>query len=339
MIDFINSLTDERLLLYGIENKGEYLSALEQEAQKNTEYANVFWGVMSEIQDSLLAMPDELIVEKCNEDKSWLTTRQHIIPAYSSTAMQNTRWNGWCGPSELSWIYRGQFSTFDGTYLPLTNESTFITLGSNALYGRKRDFSIWGTTGQYFFLDTKDNDNDGRVNHLDKDWVEQQSNLIDGGLYHNIAENTSIYTWDGFTINTGSTEGFMYINTTLFDGDGPTFPWQLGKALMDVTNNSFDVKFVLSPYAFKNIEDRNLPVLINVEGYSHYVTAFGARREYNNWEIRLTRWFRRTISVPTGNKWFLIHDNGYKTSDYNYKPYWRTSKVSYADLHYNVKRQ
>ncbi len=339
MIDFINGLSGEDLQNYGIGDKGEYLSWLEEQNNQNVDYSTIFWQVMQEIQDSLIAMSDTAIIEKCNENKGWLSYKEHIIPAYNSTAMRNTRWNGWCGPSALAWIYRGQYSTYNGTNIPLSGETGFFNWS-----GRFNDGGL--STGQYFFIGGGDHDGDGRVNHLDREWVRQQSNAIDGGLYHAIAENTSIYTWGtmrlgpSIIINTPIGSVTADPRVTVFNAEqGPTFPWQLGNSLMAVTNNRFDVKFVLSPYAFENIQNRNLPAIINVDKYSHYVTAFGTRHEYNNWTIRITRWFKKTITIPTYNRWFMIHDNGAKTGGNNFQPYWRTSSIWYADLHYNVERK
>jgi len=322
MIDVLSNLSAEDKETLEITNVDSLIAGVVQKDALNQEYAKEYWGLIDSLKAELDSMSDEDIAAALNESKgSWTTYDEYIIPAYNTTAMRNTRWSGWCGPSALAWVYRGQYSSYNGTNLPLAGDAGF----SNAPYRR-----IYGTKGYYNFNSSGDADNDKRQDDLDPDWVNPQSNNADGGLYAKLANNGGLYLWPWLTGNQ----------------NGPTLPFGLSVALTSVTNGKYSIfpshfsLLSIEPLGHQHIRDTQLPIVCLVNTLSHYIVAFGSKYEYWNWDV-VIKIFRKKITVAGGsirtNKWLLVQDNGATTSSNGYEPYWKNDKLT-LDLQYGVIR-
>lgn len=322
LIDALLLLSEEEKEKLEITDLASIISGIEQKDVLNKEYAEIYWGLIDTLKTELDAMSDEEIASAIHESKgSWTSYDEYRIPAYNTTAMRNTRWEGWCGPSALAWVYRGQYSSYNGTNLPLAGDAGF--------YNVKGRF-ISGSKGEYDFNSSLDADNDKRQDDLDPDWINPLSNSIDGGLYANLALNGGLYTWPWLTGNQ----------------NGPTLPFGLTNALTSVTNRKYSVSpshFNLvstEPLGHHHIRNTQLPIICMVDNLSHYVVAFGSKYEYWNWDV-VVKILRKKITVFGGstrtNKWLLVQDNGNTTSSNGYEPYWRNDKLT-LDLQYGVIR-
>ncbi|HPY82631.1 MAG TPA: hypothetical protein PLU45_04665, partial [Bacteroidales bacterium] len=267
MIEALLLLSDEEKEKLEITDLESIILNIEQKDALNREYAETFWTLIDTLEAELNTMTDEDIIKAVNESKaSWTTFDEYRIPAYNTTAMKNTRWNGWCGPSALAWIYRGLYTSYNGTYLPLVGDASF----SNPPYRR-----LYGTKGYYDFNDKDDYDNDKRQNDLDPDWVNPQSKNADGGLYAKLAQSGGLYLWPMLTGNQ----------------NGPTLPFGLSLAFTSVTNGKYSVSsshfslLSLEPLGHQHIRNNKLPIVCLVNTLSHYVVAFGSKYEYWNWDV------------------------------------------------------
>jgi len=322
MINALTALTDEEKEKLGITNIDALTTEIKQKDALNQEYAEEYWSLIDTLKTELDSMSDEEIAAVINESKgSRISYDEYKIPAYNTTAMRNTRWSGWCVPSALAWIYRGLYSSYDGTYLPLAGDAGFYNANGRFINGMK---------GYYDFDDGGDDDGDKRQNDLDADWVDSISDLIDGGLYAKLAKNGGLYLWPWLTGDT----------------NGPTLPYGLSTALASVTKGKYSVRPTpysltsLAPLGHQHIRNSHLPIVCLVQTFSHYIVAFGSKYEYWNW-YKIVKIFRKRIRVNgpriRKNKWLLVQDNGYTTSKHNYEPYWKNDKLTF-DLQYGVIR-
>ncbi|MCB9427046.1 MAG: hypothetical protein H6584_08485 [Flavobacteriales bacterium] len=323
MIDAITALTDEEKEQLGLDDTSALINEISQKDLQNQEYAEQYWSIVDSLQVELEAMSDDEIITAINESKgSWVSYDQYVIPAYNTTGMRNTRWNGWCGPSALAWVYRGLYSRYNGTYLPLAGESSFYKLNYREVDNLSKGF--------YDFNDKGDHDHDQRQNDLDPDWVNPQSSQADGGLYAKLAQNSGMYAWPWLT----------------GDQNGPTFPNGLSVALSSVTDAKYKVSTAhfnllsVQPLGHQHIRHLKLPVICMIDGFSHYVVAFGSKYQYWNWDV-IVKIFGKRISIASGsirtNKWLLMQDNGKTTSQHGYEPYWKNDNLKF-DIQYGILR-
>lgn len=320
-IESINKLTEDQKKGFGITNADSLVNAIKEKDALNKMYAQAYWSILDTLSAELNLLSDEEVISAINSGKSdfWTSYDEYIIPAFNNTSLKNTRWNGWCGPSAIAWIYRGLYSSYNGTYLPLAGETGFYNSA-----GRYTS----GTKGRYKFSDKGDDDNDGRQNDLDKQWVDSISNIIDGGLYGRIASIGGLYVWPWLTGDT----------------NGPTLPFTLGLGLSTVTNAKY---FVYPAFNFlsldapghQHIRNVKLPVICLVNNFAHYVVAFGSKYENWNWDV-FVKILGKKVTISKGsirtNKWLYVTDNGYTTSGSSYEPFWRNDNFFSLDLQYGV---
>jgi hypothetical protein len=322
-IQALKNLTEEQRKNIGITNIDSLITVIKEQDAIKQEYSKAYWQVMDTLASNISLTTDENIVSTVNGAKdSWTSTDTYIIPAFNNTNLKNTRWSGWCGPSALAWIYRGLYSSYKGTYLPLAGESGF----DNYPYR-------WHTDDKhmyYYLNDDADADSDGRINSLDPDWINPQSKNADGGLYAALASAGGLYLWPAITGNQ----------------NGPVLPFGLSVALLWVT----DAKYAVAPAFFTpgilegghtNIRYSNLPVICWVDFFSHYVVAFGSKYENWNWDVYF-KIFGRKITITRGsirtNKWLYVTDNGYETKGKGYEPFWRNDAFISLDVQYGIVR-
>jgi len=320
-IEALNNLTEEQKKEIGINNTDSLITVIKEQDAIKQEYSKAYWEVMDTLASNINLTADENIVSAVNESKgTWTSYNEYIIPSFNNTNLKNTRWSGWCGPSALAWIYRGLYSSYKGTYLPLAGESGF----SKTTYRK-----ISGSKGYYDFNNDYDADGDGRVNSLDPDWINPQSSNADGGLYGALASAGGLYLWSAIT----------------GDQNGPVLPFGLSVALLGVTNAKYSVgPAFFTPGIFEgghnNIRYNNLPVICWVDFFSHYVVAFGSKYQNWNWDFYF-KIFGRKITISSGsirtNKWLYVTDNGATTGS-NKEPYWRNDGFISLDVQYGIYR-
>lgn len=49
-------------------------------------------------------------------------TNTLFLNEYQNNKLLNTIWSGACGPTVMSWLYRGKFNSYHGFYIPLNGE-------------------------------------------------------------------------------------------------------------------------------------------------------------------------------------------------------------------------
>ena len=276
LLEQIESLTQEELQEMELENWQEEFTATEEKIEEENEDAVEYWQAVEAYKENFLALTDKEIEEEYNETKwkdyNYKTTYDtYIIPAYNSDGMKRTRWNGFCVPSAICWVYRGLYSSYKGTRLPLYGDSDFEKTDNSGGYYRYAT-----TTGYYSFIDkslvskgisTKQRKN---VNsnlyrkHCTKDWIKNQSNNADGGLYYKATQNSDFYR-----------------NAEKTDEGGITF-FYYSRIIRNVTNNRYRGSFtVFRKTVHDHIRKNKLPVLIR--GNTHCRVGFGSRYKKLHW--------------------------------------------------------
>jgi hypothetical protein len=314
LIDALANLSEEEKASFNITDVSVIIDEVQQKDIQNKENAEEFWEIIDSMTSEIESTSDEDIISTVNESKSeWTSYDTYRIPAFYNNGMYYTRWNGWCGPSAIAWIYRGLYSSYyNGSYIPLYGSSSFAR-------GALRVIS--NSRGSYVFSSSADSDNDKIRNDLDKDWVNAQSASSDGGLYAKIAEKSGLYSYRWLASN-----------------DGITFPSGLSSALSTVTNGVYALSGAYVTAGHDHIRSKKLPTILVVDNLSHYVVAFGSEYRYWNWDIYF-KIFGKKITISKGSiktgTWALVHDNGYMTAKYGYAPYWR-GEVLGLDISYRV---
>jgi len=304
---------------------GTLISGIHQRDQQNQQQAVEYWTMADSLNNKISNLSDDSLNAILNTSKGFYTSSdKYIIPPFQNSNIQGTFWDGWCGPSAIALIYRAYYNSYHGFYLPLQNYAHFNTTGYLGNVGRKHRTS---NAGEYFFNDLNN------TQSTDRTWVRNQSNLIDGGLYYDIANNSGMFWW----------------RETFGGNQGPTLPWNLSYALSKVS----DGHLFLSPTPFLTLvplpltsnwpghvwlRNAKTPLLCWTNFFSHYQVAIGSQIDYWNWDIIIKIWFIRinlgTVSIPTG-KWLKMQDNGDKTQSNGYRPYWKNDTWNY-DIQYPV---
>lgn len=324
-IDAINRLSEDQKANIGIHNSDSLISEIRKSDQIMQEYAKAYWELMDSLASNMNQTTDEQIILAVNSSKGFdtgISFDEYIIPAFNNQNLKNTHWDGWCGPSALAWIYRGLYSSYNGTYLPLAGENGFDNSTNAAIYRYTA-----GNEGYYYFGSSSDDDNDKRINSLDSDWLYSQSIKADGGLYSTLAGVGGLYLWPAISR----------------DQNGPTLPFALRLALTTVTIGKY---FIGVPFILPGLTNSGhihmrtwrLPVLCLVNNFSHYVVAFGSRTRNYNWAW-WAKVFGKKIIISSGSvltdKWLYVTDNGYTA---NNGPYWRNDAFISLDVQYGVYR-
>ncbi len=294
------AMSDEEYeAIYGGISKDETINNILEQAKIAKEDAEYYWGVVDTLEAEIALLTDEEIAEvmSSNNTKGFYDTySQYIIPRFNDYKLVRTRWNGWCGPSILAWIYRGYNSNYNGKYLPLAGDSGFDN-------NNDRNMTSSGV-GYYNF-----NLNDDHKSSV----YGPVSDRIDGGLYKDIA--------DACNIEKGS-----------FGYEGASTPGQMSNAVDKVLKK----KWNLTLAAPNNIRDgMPVVVLVAADGGLfdeglHYIGAFGVKEKYLDWSwtVKVFRWkktFHKRV-CKTG-QWVYVTDNGATTSSNGYLPYWRNDFI------------
>ncbi len=127
--------------------------------------------------------------------------------------------------------------------------------------------------------------------------------------YYNYGIRTDVYD-DSYATDNGL---YYILFTYCIPGSGgcPMYINGMNKATKNVTNNNYAVNLTTQPHT--RIRNYHLPVfnLIGCEWSFHYLVAFGSGYEK-----------RRNGSIK--NKFLLVTDNGFRASNHNHAPYWRS---------------
>lgn len=97
-------------------------------------------------------------------------TEYHIIPQFNNERLKNTRWSGKCGPSIVSWTYRGLYANYphnSNQYIPIHGDKstgTFHNYTSRAEYGNY-ETAIQADHGVYKNVDQRTGPS-GELYHL-----------------------------------------------------------------------------------------------------------------------------------------------------------------------------
>lgn len=194
---------------------------------KNTKYE---FDITPEMKDLIQKNIDEISAQNV-----------YFLPEYANHRLRLTRWEDFCGPSALSWTYRGKYDNYRGKYLPLlgdnyTNdeyEYFFYQIRTCSLY----EYSVY----------------DFKPNVLPNTYAtrKKKSDATDNGLY---------YTFFKETVKTG--EQFP-----LYDGG-------IRRGVKNATNGEYKIRFITTPIAW--MQKYRQPVLVEgINGDAHYWAAIG----------------------------------------------------------------
>lgn len=305
-INQINNLSSEELVELGITDKSSAIHDIVTINNETIANAQEFWNTVEELEEELLALTDDQITEKVNESKGFYDSySEHIISQFNQANLVRTRWNGWCGPSALAWLYRGVYSSYNGSYIPLHSESGFQKSGYQGEWGREAGYG----TSQYFFM-PKD-----KPKSYNKDWFTNQSKLVDGGLYGDL----SIY---------------CHIHNNGFQGGTSFYPYLQSAAEKVIKGYYLDMQNLVFSNHVSHIRN-NRPCIVAVNWLGHYVAAFGVKERHLSWEIviKIFGWRKRiSTKICKTGEWLYVVDNGNETSGNGYLPFWR-----YDYLRFNPK--
>ena len=106
-------------------------------------------------------------------------TDKCFLSNYNNTKLLNTVWCGACGPSIMSWLYRGKFNSYHGFKIPLNGEYHPLLGGTISLksywYNRQPRFSKDEIRSRSLRFD----------NGLYYQWFKRTDSLPDGdAMYH-----------------------------------------------------------------------------------------------------------------------------------------------------------
>ena len=300
LLEQIESLTQEELQEMELENWQEEFTATEEKIEEENEDAAEYWQAVEAYKENFLALTDKEIEEEYNETKwkdyNYKTTYDtYIIPAYNSDGMKRTRWNGWCVPSAICWVYRGLYSSYKGTRLPLYGDSDFEKPSYRKLESGDK---VNGIVGVYNIKSI-----------INETLIKHNSNNADGGLYYEATQNSDFYR------NAEKT------------GKGSIFFFYCSRIIRSVTNNRYRGSFTFfRKTVHDHIRKNKLPALIR--GNGHCRVGFGSRYKKLHWtrKYRFLWWTWTSRKSKTTNKQWLIQDNGYDTRHHDFLPFWSDSK-------------
>lgn len=187
------------------------------------------------------------ILEKIDENIHEVeASHQGFLPEYRNNRLRLTRWQGYCGPAIMAWLYRGKYERYQNLYLPI--------FGDMQSYHSSYQYLITGTSWLKYFMQPYSNETG-----LYPDIVYQHSITTDSGLFNTI---------------------FGYTNETC--GEYPLLDWGLRACLPDITDNGYHIKFITAPITW--MRDMSQPVVVEgIHGRAHYCGAIGY--SYNQWWI------------------------------------------------------
>lgn len=159
-----------------------------------------------------------------------------FLDEYMDHRLRLTRWEDYCGPAALSWIYRGKKDSFEGKFLPLYGDFVYCI--------DYPDYHEWNSYSSYYM---------GNDNIMDNSFAtrETKSQRTDKGLYNTF---------------------FKYCTESC--GAYPLYDRGIRLGVEEATNNAYKIKFITTPISW--IRDMHQPVLVEgIGGHPHYWAAIG----------------------------------------------------------------
>ena len=310
-------LGDDYFHAMGIEDLTTQKAAIADALHAEREAAAAFWEQVALIEQELIAQ----------EKKGWIQTKatttrmdEFVLPQYDTEQMQKTRWSGGCGPSALANMYRGLYDSYKGVYLPLWGDPDFLDSGAPArmiIEGR----------AVYFYKDFEDDDNNGKVNVLDPEWVKARSALSDNGLYADICDFWWYYASSGIPF---------------FPDWGTAFPINLTCSLERISNNEYTLSVLPTLFSHHHIRSEKLSVLLLSSTFTHFLHAYGTRQQYWKWETVFKLFGKEVrIGLPevVTHRWFKINDSGTDMLDHDMLPFWMDDCITNSILHFGVYKK
>ena len=247
-LEFLQNLTNKDLLALNIQNKNELIQSMLSEIQQEQKKEKQFWDSIDE---------KDLLLKSDKQLKSVIKARAvgtYLVSSCTTSSMLNTRWNGWCVPSAISWVATGLMPNFNGFQVPLFGQSGFETntkINGTLFLGRVSNSP--SGKGFYNYNDTGDLDNDSIINMTDNNWVLAQSILLDGLRYY---------------------EAFITGNCQ--ENCGRTSISKINNMMKAATDGEFSTIYT-STYLLvhSRLKNKNLPVFLTMP--SHIVVAIGSK--------------------------------------------------------------
>lgn len=164
-----------------------------------------------------------------------------ILKEYNDQNLQETHWEGYCGPSACAWIYRGKYDSYNGTYLPIHGDGSNF---ANFFY----DLS---TFAYYKYSDVAHGSN---LNcHTALYNYTSRSNSADNGLTACWYNETVPFIWSQWEF--------------------PLYHGGIKRGFQTATNGVYSIKLTSKPYDY--MWNNNEPLIIEID-CNHYIAAFGS---------------------------------------------------------------
>lgn len=329
-LSLFNSLSDAELADIGILDREEHLRKFENDKKLESEEAEVLWSFIESVPFEIdEEFSDENIVEFQESSKvtTTLSYTNHTITAYNSYAMRATVWAGYCGPSAMSWVYRGLYSTYDGMYLPLRGFSSFSKRGLvqgnySYLVRGNTDNGLSKYNSNVTYPSSKFLDKPGTGTNIAAS--KEASALADNSLWYDVAQAS------GTLDNNGSF------------GGTPTWPQGFAPGIKKVTNNNYTAKLIFHQNSVVDAIKNNHPV-IAWDAPSHWVVYYGVYQKttLSVW-LKWVRdnWYSGHVEVGSSIKpkyRYKLHDNSHVTGSKT--SYWADKTGSIFNLNYKIVRK
>lgn len=195
----------------------------DKEQKENTEQAII--GQLADMQDYMLGYFDTKVLKE-----------------YSDPNLQATHWEGYCGPSACAWIYRGKYTSYNGTYLPIFGNGSNIP---NYFYQK-------ATFAYYKYSDVVHGSN-----------LNCHTALYNFTSRSNVADNGLTACWYNETVP------FIHNHQWEF----PLYHGGINRGFKTATNGTYSVKLTSKPYDY--MWNNQEPLIIEID-CNHYIAAFGS---------------------------------------------------------------
>lgn len=116
--EFLQNLTQKERENIGITNLSDYLGKVEKVIQESQKENKEYWDTMDMVATNIIKMTDEEIEEKlaAERTKGGHVNEDHVISRYEQ--IEDLIWHDYCGPSAMSWVYRGLYSSYYAFDIP-----------------------------------------------------------------------------------------------------------------------------------------------------------------------------------------------------------------------------
>lgn len=199
---------------------------------------NYYLGSQSNISSSFdVPQNQKDIISDALNNNSY--TDKFFLSEYFDNQLLNTLWKGACGPSIMSWLYRGKYDIYNGFYIPLFGE-----------FHPKLVEIPYYYTGDYVDDLTYRYERE----HNSRKKLRELSFYLDNGLYYQWFKRTD----------------------SLPDGDA-MYHLGMSRGLREATNELYNVQFIIRDQAITSMQQQKEPVVIvcSTKAGPHYVGAIG----------------------------------------------------------------